>query len=109
MTDHDLPLTDYDNLAAGSIESRTHALDQEGVRRLLDHEREHAARPQIIAMLEHRLEALEQGAAQPSGGDPDAPAPETAPGEAPTSSVTEGTPVNPPSQGVPTNPAQPRG
>ena len=109
MTDHDLPLTDYDNLAAGSIESRTHALDQEGVRRLLDHEREHPARPQIIAMLEHRLEALEQGAAQPSGGDPGAPAPETAPGEAPTSSVTEGPPVNPPSQGVPTNPAQPRG
>jgi hypothetical protein len=72
-------------------------------------EQRHAARPQIIAMLEHRLESLEQGTVQPSGGDPGAPAPETAPGQASVSSVTEGPPVNPPSHGNPTNPAQPRG
>jgi hypothetical protein len=109
MTDHELPLTDYDNLAAGSIESRTHALDEGGVRQLLEHERSHAARPQIIAMLEHRLESLASGRAQPSGGDPSTPAPETAPGVASGPSVTEGPSVNPPSHGDPTNPAQPRG
>jgi hypothetical protein len=109
MTDHDLPLTDYDNLATGSIESRARALDPQGLRQLLDHERTHAARPQVLMMLERRLESLESGAAAPSGGDPSAPAPETAPGAAPASPVTEGPPVNPPSQGDPTNPAQPRG
>jgi len=109
MTHHELPLTDYDNLAAGSIESRTHALDEGGVRQLLEHERSHAARPQIIAMLEHRLASLASGEAQPSGGDPTAPAPETAPGVASGPSMTEGPPVNPPSHGDPTNPAQPRG
>lgn len=109
MSRHEPPLPDYDNLAAGSIESRSHALDPDGVRQLLDHERQHANRPQIVMMLEHRLASLEDGTAQPSGGEAAAPAPETAAGEPATAAVTEGPPVNPPSQGVPTNPAQPRG
>jgi len=109
MSHHESPLPDYDNLAAGSIESRSHALDPDGVRQLLDYERHHANRPQIVMMLEHRLQSLEDGTAQPSGGDPSAPAPETAAGVPDAAAVTEGPPVNPPSQGVPTNPAQPRG
>ncbi|WP_210648709.1 hypothetical protein [Nocardioides sp. SYSU D00065] len=109
MTHHEAPLPDYDNLATGSIESRAHALDPDGVRQLLDYERQHANRPQIVMMLEHRLTSLESGDATPSTGDPGAPAPETAPGEAPAAAVTPGPPVNPPSQGDPTNPAQPRG
>ena len=106
---NDLPLPDYDSLPTGSVESRARTLDPDGVRQLLDHERQHANRPQIVMMLEHRLESLESGDAQPSGGDPSAQAPEAAPGEAAGSAVTPGPPVNPPSQGVPTNPAQPRG
>jgi hypothetical protein len=109
MNHHEPPLPDYDNLASGSIESRAHALDPDGVRQLLDYERAHANRPQIVMMLEHRLESLQGGDAQPSGGDPTASAPEAAPGDAPAAPVTEGPPVNPPSQGDPTNPAQPRG
>ena len=109
MTHHEAPLPDYDSLATGSIESRAHALDPDGVRQLLAYEQAHAARPQIVMMLEHRLASLESGTARPSGGDPTAAAPETAPGDAPGAAVTEGPPVNPPSQGVPTNPAQPRG
>ena len=104
----DSPLPDYDSLATGSIESRAHALDPDGVRQLLAYERAHADRPQIVQMLEHRLASLEGGDAQPSGGDPTAPAPETAPGEPAGSPVKPGPPVNPPSQGDPTNPAQPR-
>jgi len=109
MTHHEAPLPDYDSLATGSIESRARALDADGVRQLLAYEQAHAARPQVVMMLEHRLQSLESGATQPSGGDPTAPAPETALGDAPGASVTEGPPVNPPSQGDPTNPAQPRG
>jgi hypothetical protein len=109
MTHHEAPLPDYDSLATGSIESRAHTLDPEGVRQLLAYEQAHAARPQIVMMLEHRLASLESGTAQPSGGDPTAPAPETVAGEPAGAPVTEGPPVNPPSQGDPTNPAQPRG
>ncbi|WP_210502589.1 alpha-ketoglutarate-dependent dioxygenase AlkB [Nocardioides xinjiangensis] len=109
MNHHEPPLPDYDNLATGSIESRAHALDPDGVRQLLEYERSHADRPQIVLMLEHRLASLESGDATPSGGDPTAPAPEAAPGAPAGSAVTEGPPINPPSQGDPTNPAQPRG
>lgn len=109
MTHQGASLPDYDSLATGSIESRVRTLDPEGVRQLLAYEQAHAARPQIVMMLEHRLAALESGDAEPSGGDPTAPAPETSPGEAPGAAVIEGPPVNPPSQGDPTNPAQPRG
>lgn len=111
MTDHGLPIPDYDSLATGSIESRARALSEEGVRELLDYERQHANRPQIIAMLEHRLEGLASGEVTPSGGDPQAPAPEVPQGVAGDTGVspaTEGPVQNPPSQGVPTNPAQPR-
>lgn len=109
MTHQEASLPDYDSLATGSIESRVRTLDPEGVRQLLAYEQAHAARPQIVMMLEHRLAALESGAAEPASGDPAAPAPETAAGGATGHSVTEGPPVNPPSQGDPTNPAQPRG
>jgi hypothetical protein len=110
MTDQ-LPIPDYDNLPTGSIESRIRTLGQRGVRDLLDHERQHARRVQIISILERRLVALDTGEAEPSGGDPAASAPEAqpgAPGGSKASPVTEGPPQNPPSQGVPTNPGQPR-
>ena len=83
MTHHEASLPDYDSLATGSIESRVRTLDLEGVRQLLAYEQAHAARPQIVMMLEHRLASLESGAAEPSAGDPAAPAPETAAGGAP--------------------------
>ena len=71
----------------------------------------HADRVQVVQLLEHRLEALRSGEAEPSGGDPTAAAPEVSAGEPGGSTVspaTEGPKQNPPSQGVPTNPAQPR-
>ena len=52
---NDLPLTGYDSPPTGSGESRPRILDPDGVRQLLDHERHHANRPQIVTMLEHRL------------------------------------------------------
>ena len=111
MSDRELPLPDYDNLPTGSIESRIRTLDAAGVQQLLDHERQHADRLQVVMLLQHRLDSLRGGDAQPSGGAPDAPAPEAAPGEPGGSAVspaTQGPATNPPSQGDPTNPAQPR-
>ena len=111
MAGHDLPLPDYDNLNAGSLESRVRALDADGVARLLEHERAHADRVQVVQMLEHRLDRLRSGDASPSGGDAAAVAPEAAPGMAGGSLVspaTEGPKQNPTSQGDPTNPGQPR-
>jgi hypothetical protein len=109
---HALPLPDYDSLPVGSIESRVRTLDETGVRALLDYEREHANRTQVVQILENRLLSLRRGEAEPSGGSPLAPAPEgesrpTSGGEQ-ASPASEGPPQNPPSHGVPTNPSQPR-
>lgn len=58
---------------------RVRALGSDDLRRLLDHEREHADRAPVVTMLEHRLEALRSGDATPSSGDPAAAQPEQAP------------------------------
>jgi hypothetical protein len=75
---NDLPLTGYDSLPPGSGESRTRIIDPDGVRMLLDHERHHANRPQIVTMLEHRLASLGSRDAEPSGSDPSAGRPAVA-------------------------------
>lgn len=107
----DLPLAGYDELSSAELTTRIRTLPAADLERLLDHERDHAARPAVLQVIEHRLEELAQGA-PPTSGDPDA-----APTQSPThtgappaqaSPQTEGPPQNPPSQGVPTNPAQPR-
>ena len=111
MTERDdLPLPDYDHLPVGSLTSRIRTLGSADLRTLLEYERSHANRVQVVSAMEHRLSGLENGA-QPSGGDPTAETPEAPPAPAGGSKVSEATtgPVmNPPSQGVPTNPAQPR-
>ena len=106
----DLPLPDYDHLPLGSLLTRVRTLDAAGVRQVLDHERAHADRLPVTEVLEQRLAELEGGAA-PSGGSPLGETPEkTGPPEAPRDlpSATDAPPVNPPSHGDPTNPAQPR-
>jgi hypothetical protein len=112
MTEHDqLPLPDYDHLPVEGLASRIRMLDAAGLETLLTYEREHADRPQVVAIMENRLSSLRSGA-QPSGGDPAAPAADdpvhTAHGSK-VSSATTGPAMNPPAQGDPTNPAQPRG
>ena len=115
MTDvphHDkLPLPDYDHLPVGSLEGRIRSLDGAGLEALLAYERAHADRVQVVQLLENRLQAVRDGA-PPSGGSPlaDAPEAEAAPqtGSQGGASLKEGPAMNPPSQGVPTNPAQPR-
>jgi hypothetical protein len=110
MPERDLPLPDYDHLPVGSLISRIRTLDTTGLQTLLDYEKGHANRVQVVSAMQSRLTSLKNGA-QPSGGDPAAPAPEAAPapdGGSSASAATAGPPVNPPSHGDPTNPAQPR-
>ncbi len=109
---HDaLPLPDYDHLPQGALEHRIRTLDADGLQQVIAYEESHANRPAVLLAMRHRLDQLNSGA-EPSGGDPTAPAAE-APAPASTGSAvsgaTTGPVVNPPSQGDPTNPAQPRG
>ena len=111
MTHHDqLPLPDYDHLPVEGLTSRIRTLDAQGLQTVLDYERAHANRLQVVTIMENRLSAL-RGGAQPSGGDPAAPAaddPVDAAAGSKVSEATTGPAMNPPSQGDPTNPAQPR-
>jgi hypothetical protein len=112
MSDHardDLPLPDYDHITTGELPGRIHGLDATGVEQLLAFEREHGDRLPIVQVLEHRLEQLRDGA-EPSG-----PVTEDSPtmnlgaaGGSKVSPATSSPTMNPPSHGVPTNPAQPR-
>jgi hypothetical protein len=109
MTDRDtLPLEDYDHLPVGSLISRIRTLDSAGLQTLLDYEKGHANRIQVVSAMQNRLSGLRDGA-QPSGGDPaatGADAPPPTEGGSKASEATSGPPVNPPSQGDPTNPAR---
>ncbi|MGW8375512.1 hypothetical protein [Streptomyces sp. ODS28] len=67
--DKPLPLPDYDQLPAASLEHRIRPLDRDGVEHLLEHERGHAARTPVLELLEARLRQLDAGS-EPSSGDP---------------------------------------
>nr|WP_246314765.1 hypothetical protein [Kineococcus aurantiacus] len=87
---------------------RIRSLDAPGLQALLEHEEAHGRREPVLTVLRARAQQLADGAV-PSGGDPAGAQPEHAPApDAQGPSVVTGPPVNPPSQGVPTNPAQPR-
>ncbi|MCV2490006.1 hypothetical protein OF117_11605 [Geodermatophilus sp. YIM 151500] len=109
---HDqLPLPDYDHLPVEGLTSRIRTLDAAELETVLAYEREHADRARVVTIMENRLQSLRAGA-QPSGGDPAAPAaddPVHAAAGSKVSAATQAPPVNPPSHGDPTNPAQPRG
>jgi hypothetical protein len=74
-----LPIPDYDHLPEGSLAHRIRALDADGLRLILDHERAHGDRLPVVALLEERLQAVESDEATPSGGDPAGAQPEQAP------------------------------
>ena len=106
----ELPLPDYDHLPTGALRHRIRTLTREQLRVLAQYESQHAHRPLVETMIQARLAELDSGA-QPSGGAPDALRPEQPPAPAGQSQVTpatSGPKMNPPSQGVPSNPSQPR-
>jgi hypothetical protein len=100
MSQTDLPLPQYDDLTVGEIESRVRTLDPGGVEALITYERAHAARPQVLLVLENRAEQLRDGA-EPTGGSAEVPGAGEPhdPGQAtPTSAPEDATT---PFQGVP--------
>ena len=56
-----LPLADYDNLSLASIRARLRTLTAEQLHVLADYERKNAERPDVLGMLERRIEKLENG------------------------------------------------
>lgn len=54
-TDTDLPIADYDGRSIHDILARIEDLDDEQIRRLLDHERRHLQRNRLISRYERRL------------------------------------------------------
>ncbi|AXK33259.1 hypothetical protein DVA86_11950 [Streptomyces armeniacus] len=102
MTGQDLPLPDYDQLPVAGLEHRIRPLAGDDVRRLLDYERAHANRPQVVEMLTARLRQLDAGA-EPSSGDPEAEhsdRPEAARGGSPVSPDSSAEPSPPLRHGV---------
>jgi hypothetical protein len=56
-----LPLAGYDSLTLPSIRARLRGLDPGQLRVLAAYERTHAERPEVLGMLERRIEKLEAG------------------------------------------------
>jgi hypothetical protein len=56
-----LPLPNYDELSLASIRARLRGLDASQLRLLADHERLNAERPEVLGMLERRIEKLRAG------------------------------------------------
>jgi hypothetical protein len=54
-----LPVPNYDELSIASLRARLRALDAAQVRDLLDYERAHASRANVITMFERRIAKLE--------------------------------------------------
>jgi hypothetical protein len=105
----DLPLPDYDHVPLGSLEGRIRSLDAGALGQLLAYEQQHGNRLPVVQILQRRLDGLAAGA-EPSSGSPGAARPEVQSGQggSKVSPATSGPAMNPPSQGDPTNPAQPR-
>ena len=56
-----LPLADYDNLSLASIRARLRMLSTDQLKVLADYERKNAERPDVLGMLERRIEKVENG------------------------------------------------
>lgn len=102
-------IPEYDQLPLPALQHRIRTLGEDELEGLKAYEEGHAKRPLVLQSMEHRLEELRSGA-EPSGGDPEGIAPEVheTRGKSKVQGATTGPVQNPPSQGVPTNPGQPR-
>ena len=111
----DLPLPDYDHMTLGSLRGRLRSLSVEQLVQLRTYEKAHADRLPVVTMLDNRIAKLASDAsAAPSGAVSSSPAPEqlasgsAVPSRGISPATTSASKINPPSQGVATNPAQPR-
>lgn len=106
----ELPLPDYDHLSLGTLTHRVRSLDTGELSAVLAYEQAHGSRLPVVEVLQARLAELESGAT-PSAGPARVETPEKAdspPAPRQVDQTTSAPTINPPSHGVPTNPAQPR-
>jgi hypothetical protein len=61
LTASSLPLPRYDELSLASIRARLRSLDAAQLRVLADYELRNAERPEVVGMLERRIDKLEAG------------------------------------------------
>ena len=112
MTDaprHDqLPLPEYDHIPLATLPQRLLPLEERDLLLLIAYEGAHGDRLPVMQVMERRLQTLRDGA-EPAGRVPD-DMPEVMHGghAEQVTPATSGPPMNPPSHGDPTNPAQPR-
>ncbi|MFE6610640.1 hypothetical protein [Amycolatopsis sp. NPDC057786] len=66
----DLPLANYDELPAGTLQHRIRALTEPQLRELIDYEQAHGGRTRVLELLRARLDEVVAGA-EPSGGNQD--------------------------------------
>lgn len=101
-----LPLPEYDHIAVGHLPARIAPLTADQLQQLIDYETEHANRLPVQTVLEHRRQALQNGA-EPSGQVPTDFAENmggvSAPGISPQTTTAPA--INPTSHGDPTNPS----
>ena len=57
----DAPLPNYDELTIASLRARLRNLDVTQLRQLVEYEKAHAARADVMAMFERRIDKLEAG------------------------------------------------
>src|SRR3954447_25066081 len=109
MSDADLALPDYNDLTLPDLTHRVRTLDAGELRRVVSYEEEHGNRLPVLQVLHARLEQLHSGGT-PSGGPHGGPEHRgtRAQSRETVSPQPSGPPINPPSHGDPTNPAQPR-
>ena len=58
---HEVPVPGFETMSVAAIRARLRTLDVDQLQALLVHEHKSAARPEIIAMLERRIEKIESG------------------------------------------------
>ena len=69
-----LPIDDYDGLQVGSLISRIRTLDSAGLQTMLDYEKKHANRIQVVSAMRTRLATL-KASEKPADAAPSEPTP----------------------------------
>ncbi|NHD18147.1 MULTISPECIES: hypothetical protein [Actinopolyspora] len=64
-----LPIPEFDELPLTTMQHRIRSLEEEQLNTLVEHERAHADRPQVLELLNTRLEELRAGATPTEGGE----------------------------------------
>ena len=104
-----LPLRDYDHLPVSAVSQRIRSLSAGQLGQLLDYERAHANRVQVLRVMKARLAELADGATPSGGSQQDGPDyPDRPAGRPSAGPETTSPPAFPPPHGTPGQAARPK-